>query len=30
MEKDLAINNCFVCGPDNPIGLHLNIEDGDG
>ena len=30
MKNTLAINNCFVCGPDNPIGLHLNIEDGDG
>ena len=19
-------NQCFVCGPDNPIGLHLNFE----
>lgn len=23
--------NCFACGPDNPIGMHLHFErDGDG
>jgi acyl-coenzyme A thioesterase PaaI-like protein len=23
--------NCFACGPDNPVGLHLHFDrDGDG
>ena len=27
---DLVYNkNCFGCGPENPIGLHLNIEWSD-
>ena len=27
--SDLRANNCFVCGPDNPIGLKIdfNIDD---
>lgn len=23
-------NRCIVCGKDNPIGLHLNITEGEG
>ena len=26
MESD----NCFVCGSLNPIGLHLDITEGEG
>lgn len=25
-----AANRCFVCGPENPIGLHLNFRLEDG
>jgi len=25
-----AANTCFVCGPDNPIGLHLHFRLEDG
>ena len=25
-----ADHNCFACGADNPIGMHLHIELGDG
>ena len=30
-ERPRAANKCFVCGPDNPIGLHLafRLEDGE-
>src|SRR5450756_1870103 len=24
------IDNCFVCSPDNPAGLHLRFDIGDG
>jgi hypothetical protein len=24
------IDNCFVCSPDNPAGLHLRFDVGDG
>jgi len=24
------IDNCFVCSPDNPAGLHLRFDTGDG
>ena len=27
--KKLKTNNCFVCGQDNPAGLHIDIEDGE-
>ena len=30
-ELDLSSNHCFVCGPENPIGLKTNfiIDDND-
>ncbi|MYD12861.1 MAG: PaaI family thioesterase [Gemmatimonadetes bacterium] len=28
--RGLAANKCFVCGPDNPIGLHLTFRLEDG
>ena len=30
MKRGRRANECFVCGPDNPIGLHLvfRLEDG--
>lgn len=29
MER-MDLNHCFVCGKDNPKGLRLMIEDGEG
>ena len=29
-ERGVAANKCFVCGPDNPIGLHLTFRLEDG
>ncbi len=28
--KRMECDDCFVCGYKNPIGLHLDIEDGEG
>lgn len=28
--RRMECDKCFVCGPENPIGLHLNIEEGEG
>ena len=30
-DIDFSANNCFVCGPDNPIGLKIKftIDDDD-
>lgn len=30
MAKDLSFRNCFICGWENPIGLHLPVEEGEG
>ena len=29
-EPSAGANKCFVCGPDNPIGLHLTFRLEDG
>jgi uncharacterized protein (TIGR00369 family) len=29
MER-MGLDHCFVCGVNNPVGLHLDVEDGDG
>jgi uncharacterized protein (TIGR00369 family) len=30
MSVPVDDGNCFACGPDNPIGLHLHFEPADG
>lgn len=30
MAEETTYRSCFVCGQDNPIGLHLNYEYTDG
>lgn len=27
--RKMQFDHCFVCGPYNPTGLHMNIEEGD-
>ena len=29
MER-MGTDNCFICGLNNPAGLHLNVEEGEG
>ncbi|MEO9169980.1 MAG: hotdog fold domain-containing protein [Candidatus Baltobacteraceae bacterium] len=29
MQVPVDDGNCFACGPDNPIGLHLHFDDDD-